>query len=535
MKTERLTTHWQQLPERAVRRLQAAKLRRFLKSVVLPFSPHYREMFSRHGIRPDAIKCLQDLDGIPFTSKEDLLNTPEQPNRGLDFLVVPDVKVLSKRLSSIAQALLFGRESVRQQFDAEFRPVFLTSTTGRSADPIPFLYTRHDLDNLASAGDRVMQVCGADQSFRLINMFPYAPHLAFWLTHYASTAFGIFTVGTGGGKVLGTEGNLRLIRKLSPHGFIGMPTFLYHLMQQAVEEGMRCPNLKKVVLGGEKVASGMRRKLRKLAAKLGAPDIDVLATYGFTEAKVAWAECPHPAGRDSSGYHLYPDLGFFEVIDPDTGLSLPPGHPGELVYTPLDARGTVVLRYRTGDIIDGGLVYDPCPYCGRTVPRLVGRISRSSEVRSMNLDKIKGTLVDFNQLEHVLDDAPHVNAWQLELRKVNDDPLDLDELILHVNKSGRVSRDRLERDLSERVVERTEIRPNRIVFHNAEELRHMLGIGVQLKEQRIIDNRPGHAPRNEVAGNGSAANHGSPSTGDPGPVETMRSGRVRVPAEEVTT
>jgi len=46
----------------------------------------------------------------------------------------------------------------------------------------------------------------------------------------------------------------------------------------------------------------------------------------------------------------------------------------------------------------------------------------------MRLDKIKGTLVDFNQLEHVLDDAEHVGAWQLELRKRNNDALEVDEL-----------------------------------------------------------------------------------------------------------
>ena len=49
------------------------------------------------------------------------------------------------------------------------------------------------------------------------------------------------------------------------------------------------------------------------------------------------------------------------------------------------------------------------------MPRLVGKISRSSEVKAMQLDKIKGTLVDFNQLEHVLDDAPNIGTWQLEI------------------------------------------------------------------------------------------------------------------------
>jgi len=48
----------------------------------------------------------------------------------------------------------------------------------------------------------------------MVNMFPFAPHLAFWLAHYAGTEFGAFVTSTGGGKVMGTEGNLRLIKRL---------------------------------------------------------------------------------------------------------------------------------------------------------------------------------------------------------------------------------------------------------------------------------------------------------------------------------
>jgi len=492
------------LPEKIIRQLQAEKLRRYLRDVVVPFSAHYREVFSRHGLTADSIRTLEDLEQIPFTTKIDLVNTPDNPNKAKDFVVIPDQQVLAKRPSTIARAILTGRARVKKMFEAEFRPIFMTSTTGRSADPVPFLYTQHDMANLSLAGYRLMETCGGEHDYKLLNMFPYAPHLAFWLAHYASTAFGIFTLSSGGGKVMGTEGNLRMMQKIRPDVLIGMPTFIYHVLQEAVEHGMRCESLKKIVLGGEKVAEGIRRKLRNLAHKIGSPRVQVLATYGFTEAKVAWAECPHPADETPGGYHLYPDLGVFEVINPKTGICVPDGTPGELVYTPLDARGSVVLRYRTGDYIDGGLVYQPCPHCGRRMPRLVGKISRSSEVKSMQLDKIKGTLVDFNQLEHVLDDAPNIGTWQLEIRKRNDDPLDLDELILHVEKTSNVDETRITRELNNRFVERTEIRPNRIVFHNAEQLRDLQGVGKQLKEQKIIDNRPkiqerpeDHAPKTE--------------------------------------
>jgi phenylacetate-coenzyme A ligase PaaK-like adenylate-forming protein len=442
----------------------------------------------------DNIRTLDDLRRLPFTSKADLLNTPDHPQKAKDFIVIPDEQVLARRPSTIARALFTGRAKVKRGFEREFRPIFMTSTTGRSADPTPFFYTDHDLANLASAGHRVMEVCEARSDMRLLNMFPYAPHLAFWLAHYAATAFGIFCVASGGGKMLGTEGNLRLIRKISPDVIIGMPTFIYHVLQQAVQDGLRCPSLKRIVLGGEKVAEGMRRKLRRLARDIGAPEADVVATYGFTEAKMAWAECPCAAEQPPSGYHLFPDLGLFEVINPRTSEPVPEGQPGELVYTPLDARGSVVLRYRTGDIIEGGMVYEPCPYCQRSVPRLVGKISRCSEVKEMRLDKIKGTLVDFNQLEHVLDDAPNIGAWQLEIRKRNDDPHELDELILHVHKLNDADEQRVTRELNNRFAERTEIHPNRIVFHDAEELRDLQGVGTLIKEQKIIDHRPHLSP-----------------------------------------
>lgn len=504
MSTKRLTSSWQRLPEATIRALQGERLHHWLRDTVLPFSAHYRELFRSLNLRADDFRSIEDLRRLPFTSKVDLLNTPDNPAKVRDFLLVPDRNVLSRRPSSILRALLHGREHVAQGFESEFRPIFLTSTTGRSADPVPFLYTNHDLANLQLAGERVFGVCGARREDKLLNMFPYAPHLAFWLTHYGSTSFGVFTASTGGGKVMGTEGQLRFLRKIRPDVLIGMPTFVYHVLHQAAEEGVRCENLRRIVLGGEKVPDGMRLKLRNLALELGAREIDVVTTYGFTEAKMAFAECPVPVDETPSGYHLYPDLGVVEVVDPKSGEPVPNGQPGEIVFTPLDARGTVVLRYRTGDCIDGGLTCEPCPHCGRQVPRLVGKISRSSAFKEVQLDKIKGTLVDFNELEHVLDDAPNVGAWQIELRKLNDDPLDVDELILHVQKTNGADDDHLIHDLRSRLAMHCEITPNQILFHSAEKMRDLQGVGMQLKEQKLVDHRPkGGAPASGPALNGA--------------------------------
>jgi hypothetical protein len=98
--------------------------------------------------------------------------------------------------------------------------------------------------------------------------------------------------------------------------------------------------------------------------------------------------------------------------------------------------------------------------------------------------------VDFNELEHVLDDAPHIGAWQVELRKANDDPLELDEIVLHVSQTNGADETQLRRDLSERCYSHTDIHPNRILFHSEEEMKLLQGVGVLLKEQKLVDNRP---------------------------------------------
>jgi phenylacetate-CoA ligase len=486
MNANRLRTCWHKLPRKTLRELQAKRLRAYLRDVVLPFHSHYREVFSSYGLDWRAIETLDDLQRIPFTSKSDLLGGAD---RAREFVITPDPHRLARRPSTIVRGLLLGPGRARRELDREFRPILMTSTTGRSAEPVPFVYTAHDLAALQTAGFRMMQLAGASRSDRILSMFPFAPHLAFWQTHYAGTEFGVFLLSSGGGKTIGTEGNIRMLRRLNPDVLLGMPTFVYHVLREAALDGVRCDKLRAIALGGEKVPQGLRRKLRECASYVGARNISVISTYGFTEAKMAWCECLFPVDSEPSGYHLYPDLGIVEIIDPETGALKDDGQPGEIVFTSLDARGSCVLRYRTGDVIEGGLIYEPCPYCHRVMPRLLGRISRCSDVREMQLDKVKGTLVDFNELEHVLDDMARVGSWQIELRKANDDPMEVDELVLHVCLGDGGEESSVSKEINRCLFERAELHPNRIEFHTDAEMRRLQGVGERLKEQKVVDRR----------------------------------------------
>src|SRR4030095_2802329 len=123
----------------------------------------------------------------------------------------------------------------------EYYPVFLTFTTGRSAAPVPFVYTQHDLELLQVAGLRLVDVMGLPQNTRTVNLFPYAPHLACWQVTMAGIAAGQLILGTGGGKVMGTAGNVGAILRLRANVVIGVPGFIYQMMQLPPADGAKQP------------------------------------------------------------------------------------------------------------------------------------------------------------------------------------------------------------------------------------------------------------------------------------------------------
>ena len=271
MKTSVLTTHWQQLPEKIVRELQAEKLRHYLRTTVLPFSSHYRGAVPRKQSRLPTLSARWTIcngsRSRPRPTCSTRRNNPQKdprfhPRAGPSTTRPP-------AFNDSAGAAARTRRSAPARFEREFRPVFMTCTTGRSAESIAFTYSNHDLANLALAGKRIFEICKAEPDFRLLNTFPYAPHLAFWLAHYGGMEFTNFVLSSGGGKVLGTDGQLRFMRQLQPHVIMGMPTFLYHVLRQAVEEGRAMPQSAPDCFGRRKSRARHAPQTRAARARTG--------------------------------------------------------------------------------------------------------------------------------------------------------------------------------------------------------------------------------------------------------------------------
>jgi len=484
-------------PWKELRNLQDRTLHHFITRHLYPFSPYYRKLFDKNKINPQRIRTVDDLKSIPFSSKNSFLDVSnEDPAKEtLAFCLQPSEDTLKRYLTKtdlikfLCLNALKGKEYVKSRLEREYKPIFLTATAGTTNKPISFLYTNYDIDNLYISGKRIMGIIGIKKERAAVNVFPYAPHLAFWQTAFSGIAADIFILSTGGGKTIGTEGNIRSILKVKPEFLIGVPSYIYHLLKIARAENLDMSFLNRVVLGAGRVPTGFKLKVCDLLNQMGASDVRVMGTYGFTEARCAWSECS-TAIDISSGYHTYPDKEVFEVIDPDTGEVKGEGEDGELVYTCIDGRGSCVIRYRTGDFVKGGITYSPCSHCGRTVPRISSDISRTSNIKNLQLSKIKGTLVNINDLESLLDNKKEIDEWQIEIVKKDNDPYEVDELILYICPFGDVNKEEFARRLNDNVLSATEVTFNKIIFVSADEIRNRIEIESAVKAKRIVDKRP---------------------------------------------
>lgn len=475
--------------------LQNKKLRHFITRYVYPFSPHYQKIFDQQKINPTDVRTVQDLRHIPFTSKIDLLSTDTRPDVFKDYILQPSKELIRKHwpksvlLEMALQSLTQGKESVELQLTREFKPVFMTFTTGTTNKPVPFLYSNYDIQNLHVYGARMLELFNVSKNENIISMFPFAPHLAFWQVVFGGLEACNLVLSTGGGKVMGTEGNIGTLLKMKPTVIIGVPSYVYHVIRSAKEKNIRLDSVKKVVLGAAKIEEGFKQKLAELLESMGATGVSIFGTYGFTEARTAWAECPTSLDV-SSGYHLYPDKEIFEIVDPETGEQKKEGEDGELVYTSLDSRASAMLRYRTGDFVKGGITYEPCPHCRRRVPRISSDITRLSNLKDLQLSKIKGTLVNMNLFASIFSDIKEIEEWQLEIKKRNNDPYDCDEFLVYLAVSNGIHREALAERVKRAICAQTEITPNAVQFLNLEEIIKRLELETANKEKRILDTRP---------------------------------------------
>ncbi len=464
--------------------LQNKKVRWFFQHK-LPYSPYYRGLFEKLKLSWSDFQTTDDLQKLPLLSKADIAPTEDDRARPRQFILQPDEHLLKKHATKQELLSLVGMKIRKQDpkptLEREYKPAHIHFTTGRTALPTPFTYSRYDLELLKETGRRLFEVGGFASTNVGLNAFPYSPHLGFWLAYYAMVESGMTSLATGGGKVMGTQKIMDSMERLKVTLAAFIPGYFYHLLREAVKQKRDFSHLKYVVFGAERVSPAFRVKVKAMLAAVKVQEVNILATYALTEAKTAWLQC-----NESTGYHLYPDLEFIELVDED-GRRVREGEPGEIVYTALDWRGTVVVRYRTGDLAKG-VDYSPCPNCGKTVPRILPDIQRKSEIKEFHLTKIKGELVNLNNVFPIMSAIPGLDEWQLEIRKHNNDPHDLDEIVIHASAKSGASFEQVKAEIDKHI--HADMQVSALVEEKTtEQLIQMLGMETELKEKRILDRR----------------------------------------------
>jgi phenylacetate-CoA ligase len=114
-----------------------------------------------------------------------------------------------------------------------------------------------------------------------------------------------------------------------------------------------------------------------LEQRLGITAPDIYGLWELMGPGVA-QEC----AQTQDGLCLWEDHFYHEIIDPQTGETLPEGEEDELVLTSLTKEAIPVIRYRTRDL---GRLLPPTARSMRRLARILGRSDHMLIVRGVNV------------------------------------------------------------------------------------------------------------------------------------------------------
>jgi phenylacetate-CoA ligase len=346
------------MPREKLKALQSERLcdtvRRVYENV-----PAYRVKMDELGLKPDDIKSADDITKLPFTYKQDL-----RDNYPYGLFAVPLRDVVRVHASS--------------------------GTTGKQT---VVGYTKNDLDVWGEIMARTLGAGGVTRDD----------------IGHVSYGYGLFTGGLGGHlgcetigatTIPASTGNTRrqvtILQDFGPTFILCTPSYALTIAEYLETNGISAKELrlKAGFFGAEPWTENMRREIETRL------DLKAYDIYGLSEIMGPGVgyEC-----TEQNGLHISEDHFILEIIDPDTGLPVPDGERGEVVFTCITKEALPLIRYRTRDI--AYKFPGECP-CGRTFVRMSKPLGRTDDMLI-----IRGVNVFPSQVESVLMNlggiAPH--------------------------------------------------------------------------------------------------------------------------------
>jgi len=183
-----------------------------------------------------------------------------------------------------------------------------------------------------------------------------------------------------------------------------MPSLMINYFERAKELGFDVAKSKLRLVSGVGEAWAETYK-KKMETKYGIP---FTTLWGSVELGVAAAQC-----EKRCGMHIFSDLIYLEILDPETGTPLPDGEEGEIVVTALLMNEAFpLIRYKVGDVSQI-YPYEPCA-CGRTHPRMApvkGRISQivkiaGKKVMPLDIEEVMASTEGLAENYQIVIDKP---------------------------------------------------------------------------------------------------------------------------------
>jgi len=389
----------------------------------------YRSRFDELGIEPADIRSREDLEKIPFTTKDDL-----RDNYPYGMFALP------------------LREVVR-----------IHSSTGTTGKPTVVGYSANDLDSWSEVVARIMTAGGVTKDDVVQIAFGYGLFTGGFGLHYGAERIGASVIPISSGN---TRRQLMIMEDYRTTALVCTPSYALFLTE-VLEENQIDPerlSLKYGLFGAEPWSVKMREDIEN---KMG-----IIATdnYGLSEVMG-----PGVAGEclEKSGLHLNEDHFIPEIIDPESGNTLPMGEWGELVLTTVRREAMPLVRYRTSDLTR--LYVEECG-CGRTLVKMEKVTGRTDDMIIF-----KGVNVYPSQVEEILFEFEGVTPhYQIVLGR--DGALDTMEILVEVNESIFFDEMKKQRTMIENIFD---------------SIRSTLGVSpkVKLVEPRSLERFKGKAKR----------------------------------------
>lgn len=301
---------------------------------------YYRKKMQQAGIEPGDIQGIEDIDKLPYTTKDDLRDTYP-----FGMFAAPQSEIVRIHASS--------------------------GTTGKAT---VVGYTRKDIDIWAECVARALTQAGVTKGDTIQVAYGYGLFTGGLGAHYGAEHLGatVVPMSTGNTKKLTT-----MMKDFGVTAIACTPSYLLHIAE-TLEANGDIPNikLKAAVCGAEPWTEQMRLQIED-KLHIHAHDI-----YGLSEVMGPGVACDCEYHK---GLHVYEDHFLPEIIDPDTLKPIGANETGELVFTTLTKEGLPLIRYRTKDLTS--ISYDKCE-CGRTLARISRFKGRSDDmliIRGVNV------------------------------------------------------------------------------------------------------------------------------------------------------